>query len=116
VSRTGRYRNDGIDYRFLDEFESLFLGLPVDFEAFGRKGPSAEYLPTANLHEAAGVIAGLSLFVRSQSVLFAIGEGLKVRLVLEVCPWAANVVPMGGECSDCVGQTAFEAVITEAMR
>jgi hypothetical protein len=63
---------------------AVFIGHPEEYEVFCHACGYVDYYPTANLLEAARVIAGAEIFVGNQSVCHAIAEGLKKQIVLEV--------------------------------
>jgi hypothetical protein len=69
---------------------AVFIGLPEEHEVFCATCGEVPYWPTENLHHAARVIAGASLFIGNQSACFWIAEGLKKNIVLEVWPSGAN--------------------------
>lgn len=112
VNRSFRYRNRHIEYGFLANYAPIyFVGLPEEFIAFQRECSGVEYIETRNALELARVIAGAGLFIGNQSLPFAIAEGLKVRRVLEVCPWCPNVAPCGPDAYDVMAQRLFEGLV-----
>lgn len=70
--------------------KAVFIGSKAEYELFCLTCGEVPYHPTANLLEAARVIAGGQLFIGNQSVCHAIAEGLKQRIVLEVWPHGPN--------------------------
>lgn len=70
--------------------EAVFIGTPIEYEVFKAQIGSVPYYPTANLFEAARVIAGSDLFIGNQSACFWIAEGMKKNLILEVWPQGPN--------------------------
>lgn len=70
--------------------DAAFIGSPLEYEVFCAVCGEVPYIETANLYEAARVIAGADLFVGNQSVCHAIAEGLKKRIVLEVWKQGPN--------------------------
>lgn len=108
VNRTSRYRNPRINYKFLDVYKPLFIGLEEEYWDFTLECPSAEFAKTNDLLEAAKIIAGSQCFISNQSVCWAIAEGLKVQRVLEVCLFSQNVIPEGSGGHDAVNQHGFE--------
>jgi len=70
--------------------EAVFVGLPEEHEVFcAACGDVARY-PTADLYQAAKVIAGAKLFIGNQSACFWMAEGMKKNIVLEVWPSGPN--------------------------
>lgn len=63
---------------------AVFIGLEAEWEVFCNVIGEVPYHKTADLMDAAQVIAGCDLFVGNQSCPHAIAEGLKKRILLEV--------------------------------
>lgn len=77
--------------------DAVFIGTLEEHKNFCATCGQVPYFPTADLHQAARVIAGADLFVGNQSCAFWLAEGLKKRLVLEVWPDGPNcLVPREG--------------------
>lgn len=95
-ARGPRWGNPLFNWRRMEEVYGLhafFLGLGAEWELLNMtQGVSVPHVPTANLLEAARLIAGAELFVGGQGVLHAIAEGLHKRIVLEVSPRAPTPV------------------------
>lgn len=95
INRTLRYRDAGFDWKHLlrqCQGRCVFIGTKDEHDDFCRVVGEVPYLPTANLFEAAQIIAGARLFVGNQSCAFAIAEGLKQRAILEACPNGSNTL------------------------
>jgi len=95
IHRSLRYLNPLFPWRRVLKLyanDVVMLGTPEEHRVFTRRYGEVPYLPTANLLEAARLIAGASLFIGNQSSLAAIAEGLKHRMVLEVCPKLPNCI------------------------
>lgn len=114
VNRTSRYRNT-IAYNFLKRYEVVFLGLEDEYWAMKAEVPNAVYKPVEDALEAARIIAGARCYVGGQSFLYSVAEALKVRRVLETCPWAANVIPHGRTGWDAISQRGFELCVEDAF-
>ena len=71
---------------------AVFIGHPEEHAVFTATCGEVPYHPTADLYEAARVIAGASLFIGNQSACHAIAEGLKRNILLEVWPSGANTL------------------------
>lgn len=80
VSRTQRYHTKFFPWApIIDKYgdDIVFVGTPPEYLAFaGLTNRPIEYKPTANLLEAAKIIAGSRFFIGNQSVLFWIAAGL----------------------------------------
>jgi hypothetical protein len=109
VSRSLRYRNQSINYKFLNEYKIVFLGLPDEWKVFQFDCPDAKYVETSNLLEVAQIIKTGKAFVGNQSACFAIAEAMKVPRLLEVSIASPNVVVQGGIALDAINQIGFEA-------
>lgn len=92
-SRSQRYHNPNFPWhRIVNEFpKASFMGLQEEYNAFTTefdfKGP---FIKTETLLEAAIILNSCDKFVGNQSCLLSIAEGLKVPIVCEVYPQAAN--------------------------
>ena len=116
LARSGRYRNTHLDFRFLDSVPDLaFVGLPEEYEDMRRQLPNLRWLPVADFHELARLIAGCRLFIGNQSFPFSLAEGLKVPRVLELYPLSPNVIPMGGQALGILFQRQFEHVVASLL-
>lgn len=103
LNRSERYHNQ-FDYSILRPWQHqiTFVGLPREWDLMKLKLPGATYQPTRDFAELADVIQNCELFIGNQSSPFAIAEIAKVPRILEVCLWAKNVIPTGGEGYDCL--------------
>lgn len=109
VNRTARYRNNGINYRFLEKEKNVgFLGYSEEFEEFRKQVPNAVCFTVQDHLEMAQFIAGCRCFIGNQSFAFAIAEAIKVKRLLEVFPSCPNVQPMGPNGYDAINQLGFE--------
>ena len=64
--------------------DAVFIGTDIEHAAFCALTGPIEHYKTANLFEAARVIAGCELFVGNQSAPHAIASGMKKKIILEV--------------------------------
>jgi len=90
VHRSPRYNNPRFPWREIVDMygeDIVFVGLPDEHADFCRRFGAVAYHATASLLEVARVIAGAELFIGGQSCGAAIAEGLKHRMILEICPW-----------------------------
>jgi len=70
--------------------KAVFVGLPEEHAVFCAVCGEIPHHKTANLLEAARVIAGAELFIGNQSACFWCSEALKKNYVLEVWPQGPN--------------------------
>jgi len=81
------YQNNEFPWHYVWEKykdDAAFIGSPLEYEVFCATCGEVPYVETADLFEAARVIAGADLFVGNQSVCHAIAEAMKKRIILEV--------------------------------
>lgn len=98
INRTARYQNELISYYFLKDYQNLiFAGMEGEYWNFRHQWGlhHMAYLKVSDFLELASVIARCKFFIGNQSMCFAIAEALKVPRILEVCPFAPNVHPVG---------------------
>lgn len=103
ISRSLIYQNKNVDWRVLNDFEDVkyyFLGSNMEFKDISTKLKNVIHVQPKDYREAAEIIKGSSLFIGNQNMYYAIAESLKVKRLLEVCPYTSNVVPSGGENYD----------------
>lgn len=92
-ARSPRYHGWGslwpeVYARYRDK--AAFIGLESEYQEFAKLIGPCTFARVSNFLEVARFIKGSKLFVGNQSAPAAIAEGLKVRMILEVCPWCAN--------------------------
>jgi hypothetical protein len=116
LARSGRYRNDFLDFRFLGGVPNLaFVGLQDEYEDMRRQLPNLRWLQVEDFHQLARLIAGCRLFIGNQSFPFALAEALKAPRVLELFPLSPNVIPMGGVAHGILFQRQFEQVVASLL-
>jgi len=114
VNKTARYGNPNISYDFLNKVkrEIYFAGALEEYSDFQTKIVKAKYLPVKNFYELAIYIQNCKMFIGSQSMCFAIAEGLKKQnRLLEICPNVPNVVPVGPKAYSIYLQQSFEDTV-----
>jgi ADP-heptose:LPS heptosyltransferase len=112
VSRSERYRNCAISYKFLSAYPKvIFVGVEEEYKDFITQVPHAEWARVNDFLQLARIIAGSRLFIGNQSFPFAIAEALKVPRVVELDPLTPNVVPVGDDGYDVLFQRQFEYVV-----
>lgn len=87
------YHNPRFPWHYVwDKYKdnAVFVGTADEYTVFCATCGKVPHVPTADLYEAARVIAGCDLFVGNQSACFWIAEGMKKNLVLEVWPAGPN--------------------------
>ena len=88
IARSYRYQNPLFPWDQIADYlgdRAIFTGLPEEHKTFQNVcRHTIAYVPTSNLLELAGLIAGAKLFIGNQSCPFWIAAGLGVPLVQEV--------------------------------
>jgi hypothetical protein len=111
INRTSRYQNQWINYFFLNKYESdmAFVGLEKERDDFCRQwNLNIPLLQVNNFKELALAFRGCRFFIGNQSMCFALAEAMKIPRILEVCPFAPNVDPVGPLAYDFLYQEYFE--------
>lgn len=119
VNFTERYRNYHISYHFLKKYEGriIFAGLEEEYETFNKAyNLETAYLKIENFMDLASAIKSARCFLGNQSMCFALAEALKAPRILEVCEFAPNVIPSGGEAYDFYFQDSVEFYVDKLMK
>ena len=97
LNRTARYHNQTFDYSVLAPYQDkiTFVGLPQEFKVISAKLPGITYSEVKDFWQLAGYISNCELFIGNQSMAYAIAEVMKTPRIVEVCPYANNVIPTG---------------------
>lgn len=113
VNRTIRYINPTLSYSFLrNRRDVVFLGLRDEYRVFSRQAGLVEFVEAPDYLTLARWVAGCKLFVGNQSFCYWVAEGLKVKRILEVCPYCPNVSP-SNKGYEIVTQAGLERAITQ---
>lgn len=89
------YQNNAFPWHYVWEKygkEAVFIGTPDEHEIFCCTCGRVPHYKTADLYEAARVIAGCEMFVGNQTSTHAIAEAMKKRIILEVWREGPNVL------------------------
>jgi len=116
VNRTSRYRNTqingGINYNFLSKYQNIiFTGVESEYNEFKIFVPNSQFLQTDNFLQLAQHIAGCKAFIGNASFCFSLAEAIKMKRVLEICPFASGVIPYGKGAYDFYLQPHFESIV-----
>lgn len=117
VNRTKRWQNIHIDYTALKNFpfEVRFIGSIDEYEEFKTQVPEAVYCRVDNLYEANFLMANSRMFIGNQSLFYAVAEVAQIPRMLEVCPYAPNVISHGYNAYDFCTQAGFEYYLGEIL-
>ena len=109
IQRTFRYRNQFIDYGFLNNFDKLlFIGIEEEFEDLKKIVKKLEFYNCKDFMDMAKIIKSSKLTLANSSIAFPIAEGLKVPRLLEACPYFPAAQPHGKLGYDFYFQSQFE--------
>lgn len=103
ISRSLIYQNKNVDWSILNNFKDVdyyFIGSNMEFKDIATRVKNVKQVPFKDYNEVAKIIKGCSLFIGNQNMFYSIAESLKVKRMLEVCPYSPNVIPSGGENYD----------------
>lgn len=117
VNRTKRWQNIHIDYTALKNFplEVCFMGADDEYEEFLTQVPEASRYEPANLAEAMFQIGRCKMFIGNQSLFYAVAELIQAPRMLEVCPYAPNVISYGANANDFCTQQGFEYYLGQIL-
>ena len=109
IQRTFRYRNNFINYKFLNNYENLlFVGTRDEFEDMKLEVKNLEFYDCNDFLEMANIIKSSKFVIANSSIAFPIAEGLKVPRLLEACPHFPAAQPHGNNAFDFYFQAHFE--------
>ncbi len=110
IVRSPRYRNDFINYDFLNNIKEkiICIGLKQEFEDLKKDIQNLEYYNCKDFLELSRIIKSCRLFIGNECFAYSIAEGLKVPRLLEASPDFPVVFPTGGKGYDFYHQIHFE--------
>lgn len=115
VTRSERYLNPFINYKFLKQYEKdiLFCGTDIEYMLFQlRFGLEVGRLVINNFLELAQALNQCRFHISNQTQAFQISQGLKIPRVVELCHFAPNVIPYGENAYDFYAQNALEYYVS----
>ena len=116
INRSARWNNTMMHYWFLREYKDklIFAGLEEEHQAFCKAWElEMPLLKVDNFLQLAVALRSCRFFVGNQSMCFAIAEALKIPRILEICPYAPNVIPCGRDGHDALHQFAMEWLVKD---
>lgn len=111
ITRSERYTNPSIDYSFLKPYEDelVFCGTSREWNNFCMTYDlNVRKMHIDDFLELAQAINQCRFHISNQTQAFQLSEGLKVPRVLELCTYAANVIPIGDLAYDFHDQLGLE--------
>jgi len=107
--RTHRYRNEYINYKFLEKTKNLlFVGLKSEFNDLKKEIHNLEFYDCKDFLELAQIIKSSKFFIGNLCFAYSVAEALKVPRLLEACPDFPVVFPVGSNAFDFYHQNHFE--------
>lgn len=118
ISRSARYHNPHISYRFLEKYKDriFFIGLDDEWMSFCKVFFEVRHYKIQDFQELALLINSCKFFIGNQSFPFSIAEGLKVPRILELFDPLPNVIPHGDHAYDFYMQYGFEVYVEKLMK
>ena len=110
IVRSPRYRNDFINYKFLNNIKEkiICIGLKQEFEDLKQHIHHLEFYNCADFSELSKIIKSCRLFIGNECFAYSVAEGLKVPRLLEASPEFPVVFPAGNKGYDFYHQVHFE--------
>ena len=111
IQRTFRYRNQFVNYKFLNNYKKLlFIGIESEYEDLKKTVKNLEFHNCRDFLEMAEIIRSSKFTLGNSSLAFPIAEGLKVPRLLEACPYFPAAQPHGKNAYDFYFQNQFESL------
>lgn len=111
INFTQRHRHHIINYHFLKEYEDsiIFIGLKKERDIFCTQwNLNIPLLQVSDFLELAKILKGCKFFLGNQSFCFQLAESLKIPRILELFPMMPNVITIGEDAYDYIGQSQVE--------
>jgi len=87
IQRTFRYRNDLIDYKFLNKFNDLFfVGTLDEFNDLKNVVKNLNFYDCKDFLDMASIVKSSKFVIANSSITFPLAEGLQVPRLLESSP------------------------------
>ena len=112
IQRTFRYRNDLIDYTFLNKFNDLFfVGNFEEFKDLKNSLKNLNFYDCKDFLDMASVVKSSKFVIANSSITFPLAEGLQVPRLLESSPEFTAAQPHGLNAYNFYFQSDFEELI-----
>ena len=109
IQRTFRYRNNFINYEFLNNYDNLFfVGTFDEFKDLKNIVKNLEFYECKDFLDMAKVVKSSKFVLANSSITFPIAEGLNVPRLLESCPNYPAAQPHGKNAFNFYFQVHFE--------
>lgn len=112
IQRTFRYRNDLIDYAFLNKFNDLFfVGTFEEFKDLNNVVKNLNFYDCKDFLDMACVVKSSKFVIANSSITFPLAEGLHVPRLLESSPHFPAAQPHGFNAYNFYFQSDFEELV-----
>ncbi len=109
VSRSPRYRNAFLNYKFLKNTKNLLcIGLKEEFQDLKREINNLEFYDCKDFLEMAEIIKASKFYVGNMCLQYVISDALKIPRLLEASPDFPIHFPIGKDAFDAYHQNHFE--------
>jgi hypothetical protein len=109
LHRTFRYRNNFINFKFLNDFDDIFfIGLKNEYLDLKKEIKNLNFYECRDYLDMANIIKSSKFFIGNSSIAFPMAEALKVPRLLEACPEFPIIQPSGKDAFDFYYQPHFE--------
>ncbi|OUX44351.1 hypothetical protein CBE37_01220 [bacterium TMED277] len=109
LHRTFRYRNNFINFKFLNDFNDIFfIGLENEYLDLKKEIKNLNFYECKDYLDMANIIKSSKFFIGNSSIAFPMAEALKVPRLLEACPEFPIIQPSGKDAFDFYYQPHFE--------
>ena len=109
VSRSPRYRNAFLNYKFLKDTKNLLcIGLKEEFQDLKKEINNLEFYDCKDFLEMAEIIKASKFYVGNMCLQYIISDALKVPRLLEASPDFPVHFPIGKDAFDAYHQNHFE--------
>ena len=109
IQRSYRYRNDLINYKFLNQYNDIFfVGTVEEFEDLKKEIKNLNFYDCKDFLDMANVVKSSRFIIANSSITFPIAEGLQVPRILEASPVFPAAQPHGKNAFSVYFQSHFE--------
>ncbi len=117
LQRTFRYRNDFINYEFLNNQKDLFfVGTKDEFLDMKKEVKNLNFYDCNDFLDMARIIKSSKLVIANSSIAFPLAEGLNKPRLLEACPYFPAAQPHGENAYSFYFQPHFESLFNKLMK
>ena len=117
IHRTFRYRNDFINYKFLNDYQNIyFIGIEEEFLDLKREIKNLNLYDCKNFLDMASIIKSSKVVIANSSIGWAIAEGLDKPRLLESCPYFPACQPHGLNAFNFYFQPHFENLFEKLIK